>query len=110
MPASAWTPAVEPDGGIRDGAQGAEIDAGSDCLAGWPKGMRPIVRKERPHPGAQGQGRTVSTTSTAPAWEATDRLPPSRRTCGRLFAWGVLLPSQPTGPSANDRGRSRCPC
>ncbi|MFD7814139.1 IS1380 family transposase [Streptomyces sp. NPDC059785] len=53
IPASAWTPAVEPDGEIRDGAWIAEIDAGSDCLAGWPTGMRLIVRKERPHPGAQ---------------------------------------------------------
>ncbi|MEU2977420.1 IS1380 family transposase [Streptomyces hirsutus] len=53
VPASAWTPAVEPDGGIRDGAWVAEIDAGSDCVTGWPKGMRLIVRKERPHPGAQ---------------------------------------------------------
>ncbi|GEC10723.1 IS1380 family transposase [Streptomyces spinoverrucosus] len=53
IPASAWTPAVEPDGEIRDGAWVAEIDAGSDCLTGWPKGIRLIVRKERPHPGAQ---------------------------------------------------------
>ncbi|MFE4050132.1 IS1380 family transposase [Streptomyces sp. YIM B13518] len=53
VPASAWTPAVEPDGGIRDGAWVAEIDAKSDCVTGWPKGMRLIVRKERPHPGAQ---------------------------------------------------------
>ncbi|WP_055626842.1 IS1380 family transposase [Streptomyces hirsutus] len=53
VPASAWTPAVEPDGGIRDGAWVTEIDAGSDCVTGWPKGMRLIVRKERPHPGAQ---------------------------------------------------------
>jgi hypothetical protein len=53
VPASAWTPAVEPDGEVRDGAWVAELDAGSDCLKGWPKGMRLIVRKERPHPGAQ---------------------------------------------------------
>ncbi|MGM9379176.1 IS1380 family transposase [Streptomyces longwoodensis] len=53
VPASAWTPAVEPDGDIRDGAWVAELDAGSDCLTGWPKGLRLIVRKERPHPGAQ---------------------------------------------------------
>jgi hypothetical protein len=53
VPASAWTPAVEPDGEIRDGAWIAELDADSDCLKGWPKGMRLIVRKERPHPGAQ---------------------------------------------------------
>jgi hypothetical protein len=51
VPASAWTPAVEPGGEIRDGAWVAEI--GGDCLKGWPKGMRLIVRKERPHPGAQ---------------------------------------------------------
>ncbi|WP_435218303.1 IS1380 family transposase [Streptomyces sp. bgisy034] len=53
VPASAWTPAVEPDGEVRDGAWVVELDDGSDCLKGWPKGMRLIVRKERPHPGAQ---------------------------------------------------------
>jgi hypothetical protein len=51
VPASAWTPAVEPGGDVRDGAWVAELDG--DCLKGWPKGMRLIVRKERPHPGAQ---------------------------------------------------------
>jgi hypothetical protein len=45
VPSSAWTPAVEPDGEIRDGAWIAELDG--DCLTGWPKGMRLIVRKER---------------------------------------------------------------
>ncbi|MET8130333.1 IS1380 family transposase [Streptomyces sp. NPDC005065] len=51
VPASAWTPAVEPGGEIREGAWTAELDG--DALKGWPKGMRLIVRKERPHPGAQ---------------------------------------------------------
>lgn len=51
IPASAWTPAIEPDGQIRDGAWVAEL--AGDVLAGWPSGMRLIVRKERPHPGAQ---------------------------------------------------------
>jgi hypothetical protein len=50
-PASAWTPAVEPDGQVRDGAWVAEI--AGDVLKGWPTGMRLVVRKERPHPGAQ---------------------------------------------------------
>jgi hypothetical protein len=49
--ASAWTVAVEPGGEIRDGAWVAELDG--DVLKGWPKGMRLIIRKERPHPGAQ---------------------------------------------------------
>ncbi|MEU5093132.1 IS1380 family transposase [Streptomyces sp. NPDC021356] len=51
VPASAWTPAVEADGDIRDGAWVAELTG--SVLDGWPKGMRLIVRKERPHPGAQ---------------------------------------------------------
>lgn len=51
IPASAWTPAVETDGEVRDGAWVAEVTG--KLLDGWPKGMRLIVRKERPHPGAQ---------------------------------------------------------
>jgi Transposase DDE domain group 1 len=50
VPATAWTPAVEPGGEIRDGAWIAEL-AGA-ALAGRPTGMRLIVRKERPHTGA----------------------------------------------------------
>ena len=38
--------------GPRPGAWVAELTGMLD-LAGWPKGMRVIVRKERPHPGAQ---------------------------------------------------------
>ncbi|MFF1910035.1 IS1380 family transposase, partial [Kitasatospora sp. NPDC058218] len=51
VPVSAWTPAVEPGGQVRDGAWVAEL--AGDVLKGWPAGMRLIVRKERPHPGAQ---------------------------------------------------------
>ncbi|MET9444952.1 IS1380 family transposase [Streptomyces sp. NPDC006610] len=51
IPAPAWTPAIEADGKIRDGAWVAELTG--SLLDGWPKGMRLIVRKERPHPGAQ---------------------------------------------------------
>ncbi|PZT73842.1 MULTISPECIES: IS1380 family transposase [unclassified Streptomyces] len=51
IPPAAWTVAVEPEGEIRDGAWVAELDG--DVLKGWPQGMRLIVRKERPHPGAQ---------------------------------------------------------
>ncbi|MET8728264.1 IS1380 family transposase, partial [Streptomyces parvus] len=51
VPPAAWTPAVEPGSEIRDGAWVAELTG--DVLKGWPNGMRLIVRKERPHPGAQ---------------------------------------------------------
>ena len=52
VPASAWSPAYDGDGQIRDGAWVADV-TGLLNLASWPVGMRVIVRKERPHPGAQ---------------------------------------------------------
>jgi hypothetical protein len=52
IPESAWTPAYDADDGVRDGAWVAEATGMVD-LSGWPPGMRLIVRRERPHPGAQ---------------------------------------------------------
>ena len=52
VPATAWTPAYDGDGEVRDGAWVADITGMLD-LQDWPAGMRLIVRKERPHPGAQ---------------------------------------------------------
>jgi hypothetical protein len=52
IPAQAWTPAYDGQGEVRDGAWVAEITGMLD-LASWPTGMRVIVRRERPHPGAQ---------------------------------------------------------
>jgi hypothetical protein len=49
VPAAAWTPAYDAGGQMRPGAWVAEI-TGMLTLDGWPKGMRLIVRKERPHP------------------------------------------------------------
>jgi hypothetical protein len=50
--ADLWQPAYDSDGQIRDGAFVAEA-TGLLNLTGWPAGMRVILRKERPHPGAQ---------------------------------------------------------
>jgi hypothetical protein len=52
VPERVWTPAVAADGEIRDGADVAEVTGLLD-LRRWPTGMRVIVRRERPHPGAQ---------------------------------------------------------
>ena len=49
---SVWYPAIEADGEIRDGAWIAEATDLVD-LSAWPDGTRLILRKERPHPGAQ---------------------------------------------------------
>jgi hypothetical protein len=50
-----WADAVDADGGHRDGAGLAEITRvlPAAALSGYPCGIRVIVRRERPHPGAQ---------------------------------------------------------
>lgn len=50
-----WAGAVDTDGNPRDGAGVAEITGllPATALAGYPAGTRVIVRRERPHPGAQ---------------------------------------------------------
>jgi Transposase DDE domain group 1 len=55
VPARAWTAAVDSDGEPVDTAQVCEL-AGLlrlGALDGYPPGMRIIVRREHPHPGAQ---------------------------------------------------------
>jgi len=52
IPAKVWAPAYDADGKPREGAAVAEFTDLLD-LDGWPAGMRVIVRRERPHPGAQ---------------------------------------------------------
>lgn len=50
--AQAWYPAIDTNGGIRDGAWVAEATPLLP-LDTWPPGTRLILRRERPHPGAQ---------------------------------------------------------
>jgi hypothetical protein len=52
IPAEVWEPAYDADGQLRPGAWVAEV-TDLFTLDSWPAGMRLIVRKERPHPGAQ---------------------------------------------------------
>jgi hypothetical protein len=52
LSATAWTPALDADGHVREGADVAELTGLLD-IPGWPAGIRVIVRRERPHPGAQ---------------------------------------------------------
>jgi hypothetical protein len=52
LPEQTWRPAVRQDGGTREGAWVAELTDHLD-LSAWPEGARVIVRRERPHPGAQ---------------------------------------------------------
>jgi Transposase DDE domain group 1 len=52
LPAQAWTAAYDIDGEPREGAWLAEVTDLVD-LSKWPDESRVIVRRERPHPGAQ---------------------------------------------------------
>jgi hypothetical protein len=47
-----WLPAIEADRELRDGAEIAELTHLVD-LSAYPEGTRMVVRRERPHPGAQ---------------------------------------------------------
>ena len=51
-PEDAWVPALDQDGSQRDNGEVCEITDRLD-LSCWPAGARLIVRRERPHPGAQ---------------------------------------------------------
>ena len=52
IPEDAWVRALDQDGSERANGEVAEI-TDSVGLSSWPEGSRLIVRRERPHPGAQ---------------------------------------------------------
>lgn len=51
VPEAVWQAALDADGEPRETAQVAEITSLVD-LRSWPAGMRLVVRREKPHPGA----------------------------------------------------------
>ena len=55
LPETAWTPAIDAGGDLRDGAAVVELTGmfAAGALRDYPTGMRVIARRERPHPGAQ---------------------------------------------------------
>lgn len=71
--ATGWVPAVDTGGDLREHAEVCEITGLLDPT-GWPEGTRFLVRRERPHPGAQ-----LSLFDTIEGWRhqvvATDTPP-----------------------------------
>ncbi len=53
LPEQAFTPALDDDGRPRRGAWVAELVGLDLASADWPRGIRAICRRERPHPGAR---------------------------------------------------------
>jgi hypothetical protein len=110
----AWQPAYDADREPRPGAGVLEV-TGLPELSRWPKGMRVIVRRERPHPGAQlrptdraGHRLTGFATNTAPGGPGRQladlelRHPPRRRP----HPWLGWTTGAPTSRASSWR---RCP-
>jgi hypothetical protein len=74
-PEATWGPALNQGGDLRPGAEVAELTGflSPRMLAKWPDGMRVIVRRERPHPGAQLSFVTNTITGQLQFLEARHR-------------------------------------
>lgn len=89
--ATGWIPAIDADGEPRDGAQICEI-TGLVPDEGYPEGSRFIVRRERPHPGAQlslfdtieGFRHQVMATDTPPGSGSIQHLEARHRAHARV--------------------------
>jgi hypothetical protein len=89
--ATGWIPAIDADGELRDGAEVCEI-TGLVPADGYPSGTRFIVRRERPHPGAQltlfdtveGMRHQVMATDTPPGGGSIQYLEARHRAHARV--------------------------
>jgi len=98
LPEAAWRPAIRQDGGTREGAWVAELTDHLD-LSAWPDGSRVIVRRERPHPGAQLSFHRPR----RPSLPGHPDRPPRRR--GRRSPRGMTSRSVSIDGSRRDRPR-----
>ena len=89
--AAGWIPAIDADGDLRDGAEICEI-TGLVPADGYPDDTRFIVRRERPHPGAQlslfdtieGLRHQVMATDTPPGGGSIQYLEARHRAHARV--------------------------
>lgn len=89
----AWTPAVDDHGAPRENGHVVEVTDALDLTA-WPEGSRVIVRRERPHPGAQlrladtdgFRYQAILTTQTGPDIAAIERTHRQRGRCEQRIA------------------------
>jgi hypothetical protein len=103
VPEHCWEPAVESDGGIRDGAWVVEV-TGMLELSAWPEGSRVILRAERPHPGAQLRFTDVDGHRiTAVITDIPDRVIPGQ-TAGRELRPPSARPGGRPDPRGQEHG------
>jgi hypothetical protein len=92
-PADAWTAALDDDGQPRPNGEVVELTDQLDLTA-WPEASRVIVRRERPHPGAQlrladtdgFRYQAILTTDTGPDIVALERTHRQRGRCEQRVA------------------------
>jgi Transposase DDE domain group 1 len=123
LPETAWVQAIDADGSDRDGAWVAELSDRVD-LSAWPQGTRLIVRRERPHPGAQfqifdehGYRHTCLPTRprgarTSPRWSCATAAAPASRTASApartpACATSPTTPANTTRPGWSSRSSPR---
>ena len=99
-----WQEAIDTDeGDVRDGAWVAEVTEMLD-LEAWPKGSRVVVRKERPHPGAQ-----LSFFDTICGFRHTAFISPreasTRRSRRVSTPWSSITAATPGSRTGSARGR-----
>lgn len=85
LPNTVWADAIDTNGRPRDGAALAELTGvlPARALASYPTGTRVIVRRERPHPGAQLDAFKSAMAGATPPSSPTPRVgnsPHSTRT------------------------------
>ena len=105
LPETAWRPAIRQDGETARGRLVAEITDALD-LGGWPDGTRVIVRRERPHPGAQlsftdhDGHRFQATLTDLPGSPVELERPTARAPAPRTASAPASRPASRTSPSA----------
>jgi Transposase DDE domain group 1 len=109
IPEDAWVPAVNQDCSERDNGEVCEITDQLD-LSSWPEGSRLIVRRERPHPGAQlsftdhdgYRFQGSSPTSPTPTSRSSSAGIASAPT-SRIASVTTRTPAWPNSPSKSSR-------
>ena len=109
IPVTAWAQAYDSDGKPCDGAFVADVTGLLD-LASWPAGMRVIIRKERPHPGAQLRITDIDGTGSPPSPPTPDQAAPapSCRTWNCATAGGPAARTGSASPKTPACATCRC--
>lgn len=102
-----WTPAVESDGSVRDGAFVAELTDLMD-LSAWGLDVRLICRRERPHPGAQLSMFDMSEAGGTRASSPTRMRSRSTRLCSS-FVTAAMHGSRTGCATGRTAGYRTCP-